>query len=360
MGSIVGAASVAMTRHAPQRMALVVFLACCLQSVTSPYGMREATSKDRDSRPKKVPRFCASAAAAAVVATVAAAAAWGTTTSLSDSMPSLASAGQPRPSRPIAMRGKPVPLCCAPCDEQWSASSSSSLPGADAGCSSEDEDAEEEYDEPEDEYGDDSLENRAQGQAPRSQAPPKLWTNAQFPEGVRPLAANWDMANLSAAQEWACPCLDRRSCIGAERGLTLIHLYEHRKKFLTTCNNSGGKRDAMRADLAAHYSTTNKSFSRSFVVGPLNDCCSAAAALANGLSFGTFANARADLRAARPVRAKRTARRSAKVSYARSTIDTYIRRLVQVYSQSVVPTCSGLRHSPITQPLHPTPIQQAP
>jgi hypothetical protein len=114
--------------------------------------------------------------------------------------------------------------------------------------------------------------------------------------------------------------------LGAERGLTVLQLYEHRKKFLTTCANSGGRRDAMRAQLAAHYSTTTKTFSRSFVVGPLNDCCAAAAGLANGVSFQTFANARADLRADKPLRSKRTERRSEKVSYARSTIDIYIRR----------------------------------
>ena len=115
--------------------------------------------------------------------------------------------------------------------------------------------------------------------------------------------------------------------MAVERGISVLELYEHMKKFLTTASNHGGsRRDAMRAELKAHYSTATKSFSRSFVVGPLNDCCAASAALANGISFQTFANARADLRADRPARKKRKQARKEKASYARTTIETYIRR----------------------------------
>ena len=116
----------------------------------------------------------------------------------------------------------------------------------------------------------------------------KLWSNAQFPEGTRPLQANWDLANLTAAQEWDCPCTDRRNCIGAERGINALHLYEHRKQFLTTCQMRGGMRNAFRSELSARFSSMSRTFSRSFVVGPLNDCCAASAGLAAGLSVQTY------------------------------------------------------------------------
>ena len=162
-----------------------------------------------------------------------------------------------------------------------------------------------------------------------SAAQVKLWTNAQFPEGMTPLANNWDMANLSAAQDWTCPCSDRRNCIGAERGLTVLQLYEHRKGFLTTCNSTGGKRDSFVSEIRGHYQHWHtRSFSRSFVVGPLNDCCVASVGLAKGLSFQTFANARADVRNNRTATTKvdRKRKRGEKVSGERSIIDAYIRR----------------------------------
>jgi hypothetical protein len=167
-----------------------------------------------------------------------------------------------------------------------------------------------------------------------SAAQVKLWTNAQFPEGMTPLANNWDMANLSAAQDWTCPCSDRRNCIGAERGLTVLQLYEHRKGFLTTCNSTGGKRDSFVSEIRGHFiSTDTRSFSRSFAVGPLNDCCVASVGLAKGLSFQTFANARADVRINRTATTKmdRKRKRGEKVSGERSIIDAYIRRLRGTY-----------------------------
>ena len=57
----------------------------------------------------------------------------------------------------------------------------------------------------------------------------KLWTNGQFPEGVRPMSANWDMANLQAAQAWTCPCPDRANCIAADRGVSVLEPYEYHK-----------------------------------------------------------------------------------------------------------------------------------
>lgn len=164
----------------------------------------------------------------------------------------------------------------------------------------------------------------------------KLWTNAQFPEGTSPVSSNWDMANLSAAQDWTCPCLDRRNCIGAERDLTVLQLYELRKGFLTTCSGTGGKRYSLASEMRRHYSTATHSFSRSFVVGPLNDCCVASASLAMGVSFQTFANARADVRKNRKLmtRGGRKRKRGDKVSSDRSIIDAYIRRLRGTYEGS--------------------------
>eukprot|EP00965_Chrysotila_dentata_P058334 1934397-Pleurochrysis_carterae.AAC.1 len=50
----------------------------------------------------------------------------------------------------------------------------------------------------------------------------------------------------------------------------------------------------------SHYSSTKRELSRSFVVGPLNDCCVVSAGLAKGLAFATFARARTDVRKNRP------------------------------------------------------------
>ena len=88
----------------------------------------------------------------------------------------------------------------------------------------------------------------------------KLWTNLQFPEGMNG-ARNYDLANLQAAQEWSCPCPDRINCIGADR-LTVLALYEHRKVFQTKAHARGGKRDANRFDMQAHYDRSSRSFTR--------------------------------------------------------------------------------------------------
>jgi hypothetical protein len=135
-----------------------------------------------------------------------------------------------------------------------------------------------------------------------------------------------DLGNLTAAQEWVCPCSDRRNCIGAER-LNVLELYEHRKKFQGCHRSGGGLRDAMRDKMADHYSVESRSLSRSFVVGPLNDCCPASAGLAAGLNFASWAEARADLKKGRPKKAGRKQVKVDNESFARRTIDAYIRRL---------------------------------
>ena len=95
------------------------------------------------------------------------------------------------------------------------------------------------------------------------------------------------------AQEWNCPCSDRGNCIDPDR-VGVLRLYDHRKTFQTT-TLKGSKRDVTNKFLMEHYNSTSRSLSRSFVVGPNNDCCAESWALASGLSFGTFARARADL-----------------------------------------------------------------
>lgn len=295
-----------MAAGSERRMALRLLLAFLIEAAVCPYGLNVSSKPTDGGRPPKMRRVGLVAVVAAASVTVASAAAASISRSaVRVGMPGSA-AVRSKPVHSAASRGKPQPLC-AECEVPPTSSSS---PPADAGASSssEDDDVDEAVDETGDVSGDDNGMEKNAKVPSTHKAAPKTWSNAQFPEGVKPLAANWDLANLAAAQAWTCPCIDRRNCLGAERGITILHLYEHRKTFLTTCNNTGGKRDAMRAQLESHYSSSGKSFTRSFVVGPLADCCSASAALANGVSFQTFANARADLRGNRPSK-KRKARR---------------------------------------------------
>ena len=159
-----------------------------------------------------------------------------------------------------------------------------------------------------------------------SAAPPsssvKLWTKKQFPAGVEN-SNNWRMENMRAAQEWSCPCLDRTNCIGADR-ICVLQLYDHRQRFRERAG-PGGLRDATRDELEGHYDQTSGKFSRSFVVGPLGDCCAESAALAKGISFQTFATARADVRRKRPHRPARQQGRRRKESEQRAHIRAWIR-----------------------------------
>lgn len=127
----------------------------------------------------------------------------------------------------------------------------------------------------------------------------KLWTAKQFPEGVFRNAC-WSWANIKAAQAWSCPCRDRQNCIGSDR-ITPEDLLCHRKSFQQlVAPHEGGLRESMRRRLAEHYSKASRTFTRSFVVGELNDCCAASRGLADGLPWITFARARTDLRKGRP------------------------------------------------------------
>ena len=158
----------------------------------------------------------------------------------------------------------------------------------------------------------------------------KLWSAKQFPEGMS-AAHNWDQDNLIAAQKWECPCTDRSSCISADR-IQLTELGWYRKGFrLKHKGVSGGLRDACRREMMEHYDKVTSSFTRSFVVGPLGDCCVAAAGLAKGLCFGTFASARADVSKDRAWHKDRVAHRGKKLSVERAHLMAYIRQLKKGY-----------------------------
>lgn len=150
----------------------------------------------------------------------------------------------------------------------------------------------------------------------------KLWSTAQFPEGTSG-SGNYDLANLMAAQEWSCPCPDRKSCIGADR-ISVLELYDHRKDFQTTAQTHGGYRDAIRKALEQRYDAQSKSFIRAFKVGSLTDCCAASAGLAAGVSFATWSNARVDTKKKLHWRPGRKRARAKIESDQRATINAYI------------------------------------
>lgn len=125
---------------------------------------------------------------------------------------------------------------------------------------------------------------------------------------------------------WSCPCTDRDNCIGAER-IDVLKLYEYRKHFRTTAHSKGGLRDASRRELELRYDLTKKTFSRNFKVGSLIDCCAASAGLASGVSFATWASARADVRGSRPYHRERQRVRNKVESEERAHLNAYIRSL---------------------------------
>lgn len=153
----------------------------------------------------------------------------------------------------------------------------------------------------------------------------KLWTKALFPEGVLD-AANWDLKNLQAAQRWECPCPDRANCIGSDR-LSVLDLYDYRKRFRTTAKSHGGFRDAARKELDDHFDPSTGMFARSFKVGPLVDCCAPSAGLAKGLSFATWAASRADSKHNREKREGRKRLLGERESVERAHLNAYIRSL---------------------------------
>ena len=72
---------------------------------------------------------------------------------------------------------------------------------------------------------------------------------------------------------------------------------------------------------------SSRSFTRSFVVGPLGDCCAASAGLAKGISFCTYANSRADVTLSRPWHSGRRQLKAQTQSIQRAHLEAYIREL---------------------------------
>ena len=201
-------------------------------------------------------------------------------------------------------------------------------------CNDDDEEEDEEMpelDEMSDEEWEDDPEDVQTWRQTAEDAPPpkatgsgKLWTKKEFPAGVTN-PYNWDMQNLKAAQAWRCPCKDRDNCIGEER-VCVLKLYDYRQKFRQTeAKNNGGLRDATRKELEGHYDKTSGEFTRSFVVGAVGDCCAASAGLAKGLSFQTFAEARADVTQERALRPGRNKQRRREESEQRRHFRAWIR-----------------------------------
>ena len=138
----------------------------------------------------------------------------------------------------------------------------------------------------------------------------QLWGSELFLAGYSAPAV-WEVCNLEATQQWRCPCSKgaggTNSCLDASR-IDVVKLYEFRKAFHSRAGRN--LRDTMRDDLERHYDARDKSFSKGFRVGPCADCCAPAYGLACGLSFTTFARARADVTLGRPRRAERRQRKT--------------------------------------------------
>eukprot|EP00965_Chrysotila_dentata_P204203 6182191-Pleurochrysis_carterae.AAC.1 len=83
----------------------------------------------------------------------------------------------------------------------------------------------------------------------------------------------------------------------------------------------------MRAELQKHYSSTTRTYSRSFVVGSRNDVCAQAFALACGVSVQTYSNSSADCRLDRVRHNGRCQTRDKLQSDVRTFIEAYIRDL---------------------------------
>ena len=115
----------------------------------------------------------------------------------------------------------------------------------------------------EDEDSEDEFADEEESVTTSSSNKGKLWDNRLFPEGMKGYSC-WDWTNCLAAQEWKCPCLDRRSCISRER-LRTEDLLIHRKEQQTSKARSN-LRDSARDEMAGHYNASTRSMSRSFVV----------------------------------------------------------------------------------------------
>lgn len=107
-----------------------------------------------------------------------------------------------------------------------------------------------------------------------------------------------DAANIAAIQQWRCPCSDR-NCLDETR-VKFLELYDTRNEFHKEATNELGgsrltKQQKCYQRLLQHYDANGKAFTRSFVVGKCGDVCAPAAGLVWGVSFQTWASARANV-----------------------------------------------------------------
>ena len=158
-------------------------------------------------------------------------------------------------------------------------------------------------------------------------APGQLWNNSIFPAGITRESVA-DMLNLKAAQAWRCPCQREVSCLDASR-IDITQLYQHRVDFINRATAGDGRRETMRYDLQSHYDRVASAFTQSFRVGPRADLCPASYGVACGVSFMTFARARADVTLERPGRAARKSARTTATHEGVQQVQGYIRSLTR-------------------------------
>ena len=155
----------------------------------------------------------------------------------------------------------------------------------------------------------------------------QLWGPELFLAGYSTPAV-WEICNLQAAQQWQCPCSKgsggTMSCLDSSR-INVVQLYDFRKAFHSRAGRN--LRDTMRDDLELHYDARAESFSKGFRVGPCADCCAPAFGLACGLSFTTFARARADVTLGRPRRAERRRRKAVEYDEGAAQVRGYLNSL---------------------------------
>ena len=147
------------------------------------------------------------------------------------------------------------------------------------------------------------------------------WWNDKVvhPNGVK----NWkDLPNLTAAASYDCRC--GKKCLSR---VGAMEIYEYRRDLRASGHSlgQGGLRDAVRDVLGPHYNRTQGSFRATFRVGGSDNVCVMAAAVAMGISGGTFSNARRDVSGERPRHGGRCKARSERRSMETEALDAWIR-----------------------------------
>lgn len=149
----------------------------------------------------------------------------------------------------------------------------------------------------------------------------RLWDHHEvYPAGVK----KWDNTqNCSAALQFDCPC--GRRCLS--RAGDLIAIYEHRRAFWkqVRMKDSGGVRDVLRRNLAAHYDSTLGTFTNTFVVGCNAYVCERAYAIACSVSEPTFVRARCDVTQCRGWHSERLIKRQRSETEDRRGLEGWVR-----------------------------------